>query len=117
MPLLNRILLLLALCCAAMFSHVARAQNYSDIWWNPNESGWGLTLADHGTQLFGVWYTYAPNGRPTWYVIPGGTFTQGKRFFSADVYQTTGNLSGDVGAGRVIEAEAIATVVRSGGER
>ena len=90
MPLLNRIVLLLALCCSAMFSHAAHAQNYSDIWWNPSESGWGLTLADHDTQLFGVWYTYAPNGSPTWYVIPGGTFTQGKRFFSADIYQTTG---------------------------
>ena len=28
--------------------------NYSDIWWNPNESGWGLTIADHETHIFAV---------------------------------------------------------------
>jgi hypothetical protein len=90
MSLINRVFVLLALCCAAMVPCVAQAQNYSDIWWNPSESGWGLTLADHDTQLFGVWYAYAANGDSTWYVIPGGKFTQGKRFFSGDIYQTVG---------------------------
>ena len=66
------------------------ATNYSDIWWNPNESGWGLTIADHETQLFAVWYTYDFGGRPTWFVIPGGGFTQGRRFFAGTVYQTRG---------------------------
>ena len=66
------------------------ATNYSDIWWNPAESGWGLTIADHQTQLFVVWYTYRQDGSPTWFVIPGGTFSQGKRLFSGDIYQTTG---------------------------
>ena len=36
---------------------------------------------------------------------------------SVSVKASTGNLSGDVGAGRVIEAEAIATVIRGPGER
>lgn len=36
---------------------------------------------------------------------------------AVSVKASTGNLSGDVGAGRVIEAEAIATVARSAGER
>ncbi|CAN5457048.1 hypothetical protein BH11PSE11_BH11PSE11_03290 [soil metagenome] len=86
----------LVLCCSLAASHAATAGsassyvNYSDIWWNPNESGWGLTLADHDTQMFGVWYTYDADGHPTWFVIPGGSFTESKRFFSADLYQTTG---------------------------
>jgi len=78
---------------AFLFIGIARpasAQNYSDIWWNPAESGWGLTVADHDTQLFAVWYTYAANGSPTWYAVSGGTFSQGKRFFTGDVYQTAG---------------------------
>lgn len=66
------------------------SSNYSDIWWNPNESGWGLTIADHETQLFAVWYTYRQDGSPTWFVIPGGTFSQGRRIFTGDAYQTTG---------------------------
>lgn len=64
--------------------------NYSDIWWNPQESGWGLTIADHETQLFVVWYTYRQDGSPTWFVIPGGTLSQGRRIFTGDAYQTTG---------------------------
>ena len=66
------------------------SSNYSDIWWNPLESGWGLTIADHQTQLFAVWYTYRQDGSPTWFVIPGGTFTAGRRLFAGDIYQTTG---------------------------
>jgi 2C-methyl-D-erythritol 2,4-cyclodiphosphate synthase len=34
---------------------------------------------------------------------------------AVSVKASTGNLSGDVGAGRTIEAEAIATVTRFGG--
>lgn len=64
--------------------------NYSDIWWNPSESGWGMTIADHETQLFAVWYTYDANGRPTWFVIPGGEFTQNRRIFNGTLYQTRG---------------------------
>src|SRR5438105_1946842 len=81
--------------CVTLFGAIpaARAQvtaNYSDIWWNPAESGWGLTIADHQTQIFAVWYTYRQDGAPTWFVIPGGTFTQGRRIFTGDIYQTTG---------------------------
>ncbi len=64
--------------------------NYSDIWWNPAESGWGLTISDHETQLFAVWYTYEASGKPTWFVVPGGTFTANRRIFTGDVYSTTG---------------------------
>jgi len=68
----------------------AQAANYSDLWWNPLESGWGLTIADHETNLFGVWYTYRADGKPVWYSIPGGTFSSDRRTFSGDIYQTRG---------------------------
>ncbi|MBL8513278.1 MAG: hypothetical protein JNJ55_04740, partial [Betaproteobacteria bacterium] len=72
------------------FANVAHAQNHSDIWWNPAESGWGLTIADQGSQMFVVWYTYDEAGKPTWITVPGGTFSNGKRNFSGDLYQTRG---------------------------
>ena len=80
----------LVMACAAGMPWTAAAQNHSDIWWNPAESGWGITIADHESQLFAVWYTYRPDGRPIWYVIPGGTFSEGKRRFQGDIYATTG---------------------------
>ena len=79
-----------AFLCLAILPASAFAQNYSDIWWNPGESGWGLTIADHGSQLFGVWFTYREDGRPTWFVIPGGTFSADRKQFHGDIYATTG---------------------------
>jgi hypothetical protein len=85
-----RIFTCIVFCLATAFAPAVHAQNFSDIWWNPNESGWGLTLVDHQTQLAGVWYTYTPAGRPVWYVMPAASFTQGKRFVTLDIYQSTG---------------------------
>jgi len=60
--------------------------NYSDSWWNANESGWGITITDHGANAFVQWYTYDQYGHNQKYVISGGTF-------SADKCQFTGNLT------------------------
>jgi alpha-tubulin suppressor-like RCC1 family protein len=64
--------------------------NYSDMWWNPAESGWGLTVSDHETALFAVWYTYESSGRPTWFVIPEGRFSADRRVWDGTIYSTTG---------------------------
>ncbi len=63
--------------------------DYGDIWWNPAESGWGLTLNHHGDNLFGVWYTYDANEQPLWIVMPGGTFSGNT--FTGKLYTTTGS--------------------------
>jgi hypothetical protein len=65
------------------------AANYTDLWWNAAESGWGLSLTQHGNTLFAAWFVYDANGKSTWYVIPGGTWTTSTTF-TGDVYATTG---------------------------
>ena len=38
--------------------------DFTDLWWNPSESGWGLSLVQHPTRaMFGVWYTYGLDGK------------------------------------------------------
>jgi hypothetical protein len=69
---------------------LVHAENYSDIWWNPSESGWGVTIADHETQLVAIWYTYDTDGSPTWFGVQGGTFNSSRTFFSGDLYRATG---------------------------
>lgn len=64
--------------------------NYSDIWWNPSESGWGLTIADHETQMFIVLYTYTQAGRSTWFFASGGTLSNGRTLFTGDLFRATG---------------------------
>lgn len=75
---------------AALLPSLSHAQNYSDMWWNPSESGWGVTIADHETQLVAVWYTYDTDGSPVWFTVPGGTFNADRTFFSGDLYRATG---------------------------
>ena len=65
------------------------AENYSDLWWNPNESGWGLSLTQHGATLFAAWYVYDDRGRATWLVMPGGRWTSATAY-TGDLYATTG---------------------------
>jgi uncharacterized protein (DUF1800 family) len=81
---------LFALLVALTFSSQARAANYTDIWWNPSESGWGMTLSHHGDQIFGVWYIYDNDGSPMWVVMSDGTFSSDGRSFTGNVYRTSG---------------------------
>jgi lysyl endopeptidase len=64
--------------------------DYTDLWWNPGESGWGLNLIQHPSRMiFGVWYTYAPDGKRTWFVMPNGAWTSGNTY-SGPLYATAG---------------------------
>ncbi|HZZ92304.1 MAG TPA: trypsin-like peptidase domain-containing protein [Usitatibacter sp.] len=66
----------------------ASATNYQDLWWNASESGWGLSINQQYRTLFAVWYAYGANGQPTWYVMPGGSWTSSNTY-SGTVYRTS----------------------------
>lgn len=38
------------------------------LWWNQDESGWGVGLTQQFSVIFATLYTYDFEGRPTWYV-------------------------------------------------
>lgn len=44
----------------------ATGTDYSDLWWNPAESGWGLNMTHRGLSIFSVWYGYSETGQPLW---------------------------------------------------
>jgi cyclophilin family peptidyl-prolyl cis-trans isomerase len=46
---------------------LAPKMDFTDLWWNANESGWGLTLTQQSGIIFAAWYTYDTNGNPIWY--------------------------------------------------
>jgi lysyl endopeptidase len=68
------------------------AFNYSALWWNPAESGWGLSVTQHNSALFAAWFVYDSNGSPRWVVMPNGTWTS-KTSITGDLYATTGPAS------------------------
>jgi hypothetical protein len=61
--------LLLAFLFLAATSHgrLPLTYNASDIWWVPEESGWGLNLIHQGNTLFGTLFVYGSDGTPRWY--------------------------------------------------
>ncbi len=55
----------------------------TDLWWNPQQPGWGLSIAQHDNfQMFAIWYTYDANGKPRWFFMPGGTWSDNATFRS-----------------------------------
>jgi hypothetical protein len=60
------------------------------MWWDPSEGGWGVSLADHGTEISGVLFGYASASWPSWLLIPTGSFSADKRVFYGDLYTDFG---------------------------
>lgn len=64
-----RFFLLLVLFFPALASSATPTTSLTGLWWNPNESGWGMSLTQQGTTVFAAWYTYNSAGKPTWLVM------------------------------------------------
>jgi hypothetical protein len=66
------------------------AANYSDLWWNAAESGWGLVIVDRGDHAAALWLTYREDGSAVWYSVPHGIWSEDHRFVEGDVYESRG---------------------------
>ena len=76
------------------------ALNVTDMWWNPAESGWAISMMQSSTsnQVYALWHTYDPREpasnpgdfKPIWIVMTGGTWTTPTTFVG-DAYVTNGS--------------------------
>jgi hypothetical protein len=71
------------------FSLASATDNYTDLWWNPDESGWGINLNHQGTILFATLFTYGADGSPDWLVMSRGD-RQADGSFRGDLFRTSG---------------------------
>lgn len=83
------------------FFEAQLTRNLTGLWWNPEQAGWGLSLAEQDAGVFPVWYTYDIDGRPVWFV--GGVLTpQPDGSLLAPAYRSRGRrfdqIAGDVQA-------------------
>ena len=39
--------------------------NFQGLWWNPDQSGWGINFAHQGDIIFATWFTYDAAGKPS----------------------------------------------------
>jgi hypothetical protein len=93
------IVALAALLCSTLASAIAITPDYSDVWWNPSESGWGANIIQQDDTIFVTLFVYDSNGRPTWFVGPdtsyGGT-VGGAQHFTGALYSVTGPYFGNL---------------------
>ena len=66
--LLMSCLLLIALLLASVTAF-AQSTNQVGFWWNPAESGWGLSIQQQGTRTFAIWYTFSDQSVPVWHTL------------------------------------------------
>lgn len=82
--------------------------DYTDLWWNANESGWGMALAQQGSVMFLAWYVYDATGKPVWYVASNCTVSGNG--CSGSLYRTTGPAFGSTFNPAQVQVSSTGTV-------
>lgn len=90
---LKRVLAAALLATAIPAHATAFSTDYSDLWYNPNESGWGVNVIQQDNTLFATLFVYSSTGSAAWYVASALTSTNGTTF-TGPLYQTTGPYFG-----------------------
>src|SRR5512140_549730 len=93
---MQRILLafLLMLSGAALAQTPSTSRDYSNLWYNASEPGWGMNVIQQERVLFVTLFIYGSDRRPTWLVGPAVTYARsesgGAEVYTGDLYATTG---------------------------
>lgn len=81
-----------ALVASMAFAMPASATNFStdwtDLWFNPAESGWGINIIQQGATLFATIFVYEADRQPHWFVA--SEMNGGPTGFSGPLYQVSG---------------------------
>jgi hypothetical protein len=88
------------LVCGVAYA-VPPTVNYSDQWWNPNESGWGASIIQQDDLLFVNLLVYRIDNQPVWYTAlllhsAEASSAAAAQVFKGDLYVTTGPWFGSV---------------------
>jgi hypothetical protein len=90
-----RFLAALLACLSTSALAATATTDFSDLWWNPNEDGWGVTLTQQNQVLFVTLYVFQNNHQPKWFVGPAtqyqGADANGMVTFSGPLFETTGS--------------------------
>jgi hypothetical protein len=65
----------------------AAAVDYTDIWWNSLESGWGVNFVQADNFVFATFFIYGPNNQPIWYT--GNMTVDANGVWSGPLYFTS----------------------------
>jgi hypothetical protein len=60
-----------ALGCSAPAQATTFSPDFTDLWYNSAESGWGLNVIQQGNALFGTLFVYGSDNSARWFVADG----------------------------------------------
>lgn len=89
---------LCAACASALSFHAAAAlpPDYSDLWWNANEPGWGVNISQQSDILFATFFVYGTGGDAVWYsaTLTYQSTSAGVPMYGGTLVQTSGSPQG-----------------------
>lgn len=68
------------------------AIDYTDLWWNPAEPGWGVNFVQAENFIFATFFVYDAANKPTWYT--GQMSRDANGIWKGPLYQSTGSYFG-----------------------
>jgi hypothetical protein len=87
----------LAAIVAFAFAGQVHAFTWTALWWNPAESGWGVTITEQGNVIVLTFLVYGEDRLPHWYeaaAYPGSPPETGYPAWTGDMYESTGPFYG-----------------------
>jgi hypothetical protein len=100
------------LCAGTVLS--SHASYLSDMWWKPDESGWGASVVQQGDATFVSLFVYGPNGEPIWYVADTRTFAltaDGSPAVLGPLYRTRGPWFGGAFDPKSVQTVAVGSLL------
>jgi hypothetical protein len=88
---LSRLLAALATAIALPAGASTFSTHYTDLWYLPTESGWGVNVIHQYDTIFTTLFVYGADNSPRWYVGPAARAAGTGGQFSGALYSTSGS--------------------------
>lgn len=86
---LKRCILRVAFVAAMLAPCAAAATDFTDLWFVPQEAGWGANVVQSDTFMFVTFFIYGADDKPTWYTAE---LTWGGVRYAGGLYATQGTF-------------------------
>jgi hypothetical protein len=107
-PSFRRFLAVLAAMLALPAAATTSSTDYTDLWYLPAESGWGVNVIQQADVIFATFFVYGSDGSPRWYVVPDGRSVAsqpGQNQFTGPLYSTVGYWFGQPWGGPTMNTQ------------
>ena len=94
---LSTLLATLSLAAAVPAAATTHSTDYTDLWYLPAESGWGVNVIQQGDVIFATFFVYGQDGSARWYSVSEGrsvASSPGQNTFTGNLYETRGTFYG-----------------------